>query len=87
MSDRLVDKYMAKGLMQKEYDRVKLHATVMNTIFRKDPTGTTDLRNDGRSFRDRESFDANNVLKVDITVKTVLSGHSKIYNKGLKAMW
>jgi hypothetical protein len=25
--------------MQREYDKVKLHITVMNTLFRKDPTG------------------------------------------------
>ena len=66
LSDRLVDRYSGTGLMQKEYDRVKLHATVMNTIFRKDPTGTTEVRKtaDGRRLADRESFDANNILKV-----------------------
>lgn len=65
LADRLVDRFTSTGLMQKEYDRVKLHATIMNTIFRKDPTGTTELRKtaDGRRLGDRESFDATNVLK------------------------
>ena len=64
-----MDKFTAKGLMQKEYDRVKLHATVMNTIFRKDPTGTTELRKTaGKGSRDRESFNATNVLKVSTCI-------------------
>lgn len=39
IADQLVDRFVASGLMLKEWDRVKLHATVMNTLFRKDPSG------------------------------------------------
>lgn len=39
IADKLVERFVASGLMLKEWDRVKLHATVMNTLFRKDPSG------------------------------------------------
>lgn len=39
ITDQLVERFVASGLMLKEWDRVKLHATVMNTLFRKDPSG------------------------------------------------
>lgn len=62
--DRLVDRLTSTGLMQREYDRVKLHATVMNTLFRKDSSGTDERRNfSGKGSKARESFDATNVLK------------------------
>ncbi|MBN3302755.1 ASCC1 protein, partial [Amia calva] len=65
IADKLVEHFVASGLMTKEWDRVKLHATVMNTLFRKDPSaedkgGPVPGR---QNVRDRESFDAQNVLK------------------------
>lgn len=39
IADRLVEHFVSAGLMVREWDRVKLHATVMNTLFRKDATG------------------------------------------------
>lgn len=39
IADQLVERFVASGLMLREWDRVKLHATVMNTLFRKDPSG------------------------------------------------
>ncbi|MBN3312232.1 ASCC1 protein, partial [Atractosteus spatula] len=65
ISDRLVEHFVSSGLMIKEWDRVKLHATVMNTLFRKDPSaedkgGPAAGR---QNMRDRESFDARNILK------------------------
>ena len=30
------EKFVQSGLMKREYDRVKLHATLLNTLFRKD---------------------------------------------------
>ncbi|KAM8923946.1 activating signal cointegrator 1 complex subunit 1 [Pelodytes ibericus] len=66
LADRLVQRFVSSGLMLKEWDRVKLHATVMNTLFRRDP-----LAEERSSFssgkpgqRERESFDARNVLKL-----------------------
>ncbi|KAJ8305691.1 LOW QUALITY PROTEIN: hypothetical protein KUTeg_016236 [Tegillarca granosa] len=65
--DRLVDKFTASGFMQREHDHVKLHITVMNTLMRKDPSGAPlpwkqDRKGDIR--KDRESFNAVNVMKV-----------------------
>lgn len=58
--DGLLERFMASGLMGKEWDRVKLHATMMNTLFRRDPTVEERSK---QNVRERESFDARNVLK------------------------
>ena len=47
--------------MNREHERVKLHITVINSIMRKDPSGTTVTQS---TDRHRESFDASNVLRV-----------------------
>ncbi|GAB1605456.1 activating signal cointegrator 1 complex subunit 1-like isoform X2 [Argonauta hians] len=61
LCNQLVEKFTMAGLMQKEYDRVKLHATIMNTLFRSDPSGVTRLSfNRGEA---RVSFDARQILK------------------------
>jgi len=57
--DRIVDKFVDSGLMRREYDRVKLHLTLMNTIFRKDQGDLGD-NNMGQC---RESFDCRPVLE------------------------
>ncbi|XP_071605060.1 activating signal cointegrator 1 complex subunit 1 isoform X1 [Heliangelus exortis] len=66
IADQLVERFVASGLMLKEWDRVKLHATVMNTLFRKDPSA--EERNNpmtGKSsFKERESFNSRNILKL-----------------------
>ncbi|NXT89051.1 ASCC1 protein, partial [Anhinga rufa] len=72
IADQLVERFVASGLMLKEWDRVKLHATVMNTLFRKDPSGAYPSsllinRNNttGKSsFKERESFNGRNILKL-----------------------
>ncbi|KAM8837850.1 activating signal cointegrator 1 complex subunit 1 isoform 1-T2 [Spinachia spinachia] len=63
MADRLVEHFVSAGLMVREWDRVKLHATVMNTRFRKaSPVEDTDAHR-GQTPSEREAFDARNVLK------------------------
>lgn len=37
--DRVLERFQALGLIVKEWTSVKLHATVMNTLLRKDPSG------------------------------------------------
>ncbi|CAN9509159.1 unnamed protein product [Ophioblennius macclurei] len=63
IAERLVEHFVSAGLMSREYDRVKLHGTVMNTLFRKDASvedsGGTGRQNAG----EREAFDARNILK------------------------
>jgi len=61
---QIVDKFVESGLMNRQYDRVKLHLTLMNSLFRKEENGIAD--NESRSRPDksgpkpdhRETFDA-----------------------------
>ena len=66
LADRIVDKFVSVGLMKREYDRVKLHVTLMNTLMRKDPNDAFVSRGFDRRgiMKDRESFDANGVFRV-----------------------
>ncbi|XP_069466617.1 activating signal cointegrator 1 complex subunit 1 [Ambystoma mexicanum] len=67
VADRLMERFVNSGLMLREWDRVKLHATIMNTIFRRDPNAeeTSNTAASGRPApRMRESFDARNVLEL-----------------------
>lgn len=41
--DRVLERFQASGLIVKEWNSVKLHATVMNTLFRKDPNGKSSI--------------------------------------------
>ncbi|KAK7090064.1 activating signal cointegrator 1 complex subunit 1-like [Littorina saxatilis] len=63
--DRLVDKFVSANLMQRQYERVKLHITVINTLFRKDPSGASapQQSNARGPSRDRESFSAISILQ------------------------
>ncbi|XP_066520744.1 activating signal cointegrator 1 complex subunit 1 [Hoplias malabaricus] len=63
IADRLVECFVSAGLMVKEWDRVKLHATVMNTLFRKDPSVEDKGGPAKQNMKDREAFDARNVLQ------------------------
>ncbi|XP_036402867.1 activating signal cointegrator 1 complex subunit 1 [Megalops cyprinoides] len=63
IADRLVEHFVTAGLMVREWDRVKLHGTVMNTLFRKDPSAE-DKGGSGRpNMNHREAFDARSILK------------------------
>ncbi|KAG7492753.1 hypothetical protein MATL_G00018060 [Megalops atlanticus] len=63
IADRLVEHFVAAGLMVREWDRVKLHGTIMNTLFRKDPSAE-DKGGSGRpNMNHREAFDARSILK------------------------
>ncbi|XP_033963372.1 activating signal cointegrator 1 complex subunit 1 [Pseudochaenichthys georgianus] len=62
IADRLVEHFVSAGLMVREWDRVKLHGTVINTLFRKD--SVEDAGGPGRqTMSEREAFDARNILK------------------------
>uniref|UniRef100_A0A8C6T7S5 Activating signal cointegrator 1 complex subunit 1 n=1 Tax=Neogobius melanostomus TaxID=47308 RepID=A0A8C6T7S5_9GOBI len=62
IADRLVEHFVSCGLMVREWDRVKLHGTVMNTLFRKDSTAEGSSSG-GKPVNAREAFDARNILK------------------------
>lgn len=57
LADGLVDHFVSNEIMDKEYESVKLHATLMNTIFNKQQGGVEDVRR-------RRSFNARDILKV-----------------------
>lgn len=63
IADRLVEHFVSAGLMVREWDRVKLHGTVMNTLFRKDSTVEESGGPGRQTTSERESFDARNILK------------------------
>ena len=73
-----VEKFSNSGLMKKEYDRVKLHVTLLNTLFRRDAGDLGDRnltkvciffcakqchRFEATLFQERESFDAREILE------------------------
>ncbi|XP_030611088.1 activating signal cointegrator 1 complex subunit 1 isoform X2 [Archocentrus centrarchus] len=63
IADRLVEHFVSAGLMVREWDRVKLHGTVMNTLFRKDSTVEDTCAGGRQTVSEREAFDARNILK------------------------
>ena len=40
-ANKMVERFVASGLMKQEYDRVKLHCTLINSLFRKVKHGLT----------------------------------------------
>ncbi|XP_077595013.1 activating signal cointegrator 1 complex subunit 1 isoform X1 [Stigmatopora nigra] len=64
IADRLVDYFVVAEQMTKQWDRVKLHGTVINTLFRKGATVEEASGGFGRQTTpEREAFDARNILK------------------------
>ena len=76
-ADRLVDRFIASGIMLREYDHVKLHITVMNSLMRKDPSHAIASQSDRTSMRsgtkDRESFDATRLMQVGLVDSVEIS--------------
>ena len=70
LADALVERFVSKGLMKKLYDRVKLHATVMNTKLRSDSEGQTPSKKSRSDlpprFSKRMTFDARKIISVRI---------------------
>ena len=66
VADALVAHFVSAGIMSREYERVKLHVTVINSLMRKDPSGSFAPARSGnkQGLQDRESFDAANILQV-----------------------
>ena len=61
LADQLVERFASNRLMKREYEHVKLHVTVMNTLFRKDLSG---ISAPNPRLKNRESFNASNILQV-----------------------
>lgn len=67
IADQLMEKFIAKGLVQRQHDRVKLHATLINSKFAQHSTGDegSDDRKHHRNqrFQHRDRFDATEILR------------------------
>uniref|UniRef100_A0A182Q7Y7 K Homology domain-containing protein n=1 Tax=Anopheles farauti TaxID=69004 RepID=A0A182Q7Y7_9DIPT len=61
VADRIYEYFTTKGLMQKKYDRVKLHATLINSLFRASQTEMVDAK---EAERKRITFDASEILRL-----------------------
>ena len=66
----MVERFVSKGLMKKEYDKVKLHATVMNTKQRNTSDEQTPAKKSRTNvpprFTKRLSFDARKIISVRV---------------------
>lgn len=60
LADGIVSKFTETGLMPRQFDRVKLHMTVLNTIFRKEDS---DFQEEKSEQQQRETLDARSLLK------------------------
>ena len=65
-ADQLVDRFVAHGIMVREFDRVKLHITVMNSLMRNNSSHAIVVQSGRASTRARESFDATRLVQVII---------------------
>ncbi len=63
LADTLVQLFVTSNLMRRQYDAVKLHVTLMNTLFRRDATGSEGEQRAEPRRVPRESFDASGLLK------------------------
>jgi len=61
--DEVVDALSTNGLVKKQYDHVKLHATIMNTLFRENKTPKEE-RTRNQKFKERVTFDATKILEL-----------------------
>lgn len=61
--ERMVDRFVGSGLMRREYSRVKLHCTLLNTLFRRDTGEPGDTSSSSHQGQDRESFDARPLIQ------------------------
>lgn len=59
LSNAIVDNLVKAGIANRQYEKVKLHVTLMNTIFRQDNDGESDKTNG----KQRESFAADEILQ------------------------
>lgn len=60
IADALLQKFEATDLGRKQHDRVKLHFTLINTVFR---SGSEDMPRPVRGTRRRETFDARYLIE------------------------
>ncbi|XP_033112612.1 activating signal cointegrator 1 complex subunit 1-like [Anneissia japonica] len=70
LADSLVEQFVSEGLMQRQYDRVKIHGTLINSLFNKEPDGEKGNWDKGRGKgyrkeqKKRKSFNARSILEI-----------------------
>lgn len=64
IADGIMTTFVDSNFAKKQYDRVKLHATVMNSLRRVDQSVDTDFEDKIEKRKKRESFDCRNILKL-----------------------
>jgi len=69
-----VDALATTGYVKKQYDNIKLHATIMNTLFRENKRPIEDPNRKDRKNVDRITFDAKQILEVRGFLGTKLCG-------------
>ncbi|XP_055631759.1 activating signal cointegrator 1 complex subunit 1 [Toxorhynchites rutilus septentrionalis] len=62
IADQMMEYFVANGLMQRKHDRVKLHVTLMNSLFRDSGDGSSGGESDGKRGT-RVTFDATAILR------------------------
>lgn len=63
-ADKIVDKFAESGLMNRQYDRVKLHVTLLNTLFRKKDHENVDNDDGLEAGKCRETMDSRPILEL-----------------------
>ena len=61
IADKLLNRFVDSGLSKKQFDRVKLHATVMHSLLRQEASGPDVKRSE--EDKSRKSFDARGILR------------------------
>lgn len=60
IADGLLNRFVEAGLSKRQFDRVKLHVTIMHSLLRQDTSGPEVEHSE--EDKKRKSFDARNIL-------------------------
>ncbi|XP_053664102.1 activating signal cointegrator 1 complex subunit 1 [Anopheles marshallii] len=60
-ANQIYEYFVSKGLMQRKYEQVKLHVTLINSMFR---VSQTEVVNEKEAERKRMTFDASEILRL-----------------------
>lgn len=61
IADKLLTRFVDSGLSKRQFDRVKLHATIMHSLLRQETSGPDVKRTEEE--KSRKSFDARGILQ------------------------
>lgn len=62
IADQLMQRFISSGLVQRKYDRVKLHITLINSLFRDNTSGAM-AAGEEEPRSSRVTFDATTILR------------------------